>query len=378
MDTKEKSRQGTAKSKTTAQAKKKPAAGQSRPKAATSQTSVKKRTGAQPQAKAGAKKATASAPRKAATATVRKTAAKSAQRSGALAEAQRRRAENQPKVPTPEVVYTAPKVFSSSRFLLKLSTIVAMVIALTFGISIFFKVDVITVTGSEKYTPWTVVEASGIREGDNLLTFSKAAACGKIISSLPYVENVRIGIKLPDTVNIEIKEIDVVYAIKDGFDSWWLINSDGKVIGPGTSADACEHTQILGIQLNSPIENQQAVAMEQAAANTPEDPTGVSIPGIQEQVSAAQRLTVALSILQYLEANSSIGEIANVNVGNISSIELWYGQQYQVKLGDSTQLGYKIECALRTIDQLDDYQRGTVDCSFTIMEDKPMFTPAGD
>ena len=377
MDTKEKSRQGSGKSKPTAQVKKKTASA-ARPKTATGQTAVKKKAAAQPQHNLGAKKTTASAPRKAAAGTAVKTTAKKAQRSSALADAQRRRAETQPKVPTPEVVYTAPKVFSSSRFLLKLSTIVAMVIALTFGISIFFKVDVITVTGSEKYTPWTVVEAAGIREGDNLLTFSKAAACGKIISSLPYVENVRIGIKLPDTVNIEIKEIDVVYSIKDGFDSWWLIKSDGKVIGPGTSADAGEHTQILGIQLNSPIENQQAVAMEQVAADTPSDPTGVTIPGIQEQVSAAQRLTVALSILQYLEGNSSIGEIANVNVGNISSIELWYGQQYLVKLGDSTQLGYKIECALRTIDQLDDYQRGTVDCSFTIMEDKPMFTPTND
>lgn len=376
MDTKEKSRQGSAKSRSTAQVKKKPAAAQPRQKNAAAQTGVKKKTASQTQSKPAAKKTIASAPRKAAAGTTVKTKAKTAQRSSALADAQRRRAEAQPKVPTPEVVYTAPKVFSSSRFLLKLSTIVAMVIALTFGISIFFKVDVITVTGSEKYTPWTVVEASGIREGDNLLAFSKAAACGKIISSLPYVENVRIGIKLPDTVNIEIKEIDVVYAMKDGFDSWWLINSEGKVIGPGTSADAGEHTQILGVQLNSPVENQQAVAMDQPAAEP--DPTGVTVPGLQQQASGSQRLTVALSILQYLEANSSIGEIVSVNVSNINSIELWYGQQYQIKLGDSTQLGYKIECALRTIDGLDDYQRGIVDCSFTIMEDKPMFTPTND
>ena len=376
MDTKEKSRQGSAKSRSTAQVKKKPAAAQPRQKNAASQTGVKKKTASQMQSKPAAKKTTASAPRKAGAGAAVKTKAKTAQRSSALADAQRRRAESQPKVPTPEVVYTAPKVFSSSRFLLKLSTIVAMVIALTFGISIFFKVDVITVTGSEKYTPWTVVEASGIREGDNLLTFSKAAACGKIISSLPYVENVRIGIKLPDTVNIEIKEIDVVYAMKDGFDSWWLINSEGKVIGPGTSADAGEHTQILGLQLNSPVENQQAVAMDQPDAEP--DPTGVTVPGLQQQASGSQRLTVALSILQYLEANSSIGEIVSVNVSNINSIELWYGQQYQIKLGDSTQLGYKIECALRTIDGLDDYQRGIVDCSFTIMEDKPMFTPTND
>ena len=375
MDTKEKTRQGSGKTGSTVQVKKKTAGTQTRTKASASQTAGKK-TGTQ--TRTTTKKTTASAPRKASAASTRKTAAKTAQRSSALEEAQRKRAQSQPKVPTPEVVYTAPKVFSGSRFLLKLSTIVAMVIALTFGISIFFKVDVITVAGSEKYTPWTVVEASGIREGDNLLTFSKAAACGKIISSLPYVEQVRIGIKLPDTVNIEIKEIDVVYAIKDGFDSWWLINSEGKVVGPGTSADAGEHTQILGVQLNSPVENQQAVAIEQSAAGTSTDSTEVTIPGLQQQVTGSQQLTVALSILQYLESNSSIGEIVSVDVSSLSSIVLWYGQQYQIKLGDSTQLGYKIECALRTIDALADYQRGVVDCSFTIMENRPMFTSFDD
>ena len=376
MDTKEKTRQGTAKGKSAAQVKKKTSAEQSRVKT-TGQAAVRKKTAAS-QTKVTAKKAAVPVSRKATSASVRKTAAQPVQRSSGLAEAQRKRAQSQPKVPTPEVVYTAPKVFSSSRFLLKLSTIVAMVIALTFGISIFFKVDVITVAGSEKYTPWTVVEASGIREGDNLLTFSKAAACGKIISALPYVENVRIGIKLPDTVNIEIKEIDVVYAIKDGFDSWWLVNSEGKVVGPGNSADAGEHTQILGVKLNNPVENQQAVAAEQVESQSSEESTGPSIPGVQQQVTAGQRLTVALSILQYLEANSSIGEIVTVDVSNLSSIELWYGQQYQIKLGDSTQLAYKIECTLRTIDLLDDYQRGVVDCSFTIMEDRPMFSPTND
>lgn len=378
MDTKEKTRQGSGKTKKPAQVNKKASGTPIRTKSVAGQTAVKKKTTASAQAKPTAKKTTASAPRKTVAATRSKTAVKTAKKSSALEEAQRKRAQSQPKVPTPEVIYTAPKVFSSSRFLLKLSTIVAMVIALTFGISIFFKVDTITVAGSEKYTPWTVVEASGIREGDNLLTFSKAAACGKIISALPYVEDVRIGIKLPDTVNIEIKEIDVVYAIKDGFESWWLINSEGKVIGPGSSADAGEHTQVLGVRLNNPVENQQAAAIEE----TPEETTGsaadVTIPGLQQQVSGSQRLSIALSILQYLEANSSIGEVVSVDVTNVNSIELWYGQQFQVKLGDSTQLGYKIECMLRTIDQLDDYQRGVVDCSFTIMEDKPMFTPDED
>ena len=47
-------------------------------------------------------------------------------------------------------------------------------IAIGMGLSIFFKVDTITVTGAQKYTAWMVREASGIEEGDGLLTLSKA------------------------------------------------------------------------------------------------------------------------------------------------------------------------------------------------------------
>jgi len=118
-------------------------------------------------------------------------------------------------VAAPEVVYTPAKPLNRNRILLRLATVVAVVLALVFAISIFFKVEHVTVSGTEKYDAWTVKEASGIELGDNLLTFGKAKAYGKIKATLPYVDQVHIGIKLPDTVHIVIKELDVVYAMKD-------------------------------------------------------------------------------------------------------------------------------------------------------------------
>ena len=52
------------------------------------------------------------------------------------------------KRPTPEVVYTPARPFSRNRFLLKLLTVVAVVIAIIFGTSIFFKVDTFVVSGT--------------------------------------------------------------------------------------------------------------------------------------------------------------------------------------------------------------------------------------
>ena len=70
-----------------------------------------------------------------------------------------------PRAPTPEVVYIPAKPFNRNRLILSLTTVIAVVLALTFGISIFFSVEVITVSGAEKYEAWTVKEASGIQYG---------------------------------------------------------------------------------------------------------------------------------------------------------------------------------------------------------------------
>ena len=299
----------------------------------------------------------------------RRTTAENTVRRSKQAEPQeqpRKRQTPKPKtepVPAPEVVYTPAKPFSRNRFLLRLATVAAIVVALVFGISIFFKVDTVTVSGADKYTPYMVQEASGIKTGDNLLTLDKVRASGKIIAALPYVESVRIGIQLPDTVNIEITEMDVVYSIKDDVGAWWILNADGRVIINADSATAGSHTQILGVTLKSPVSGQQAEASDVVVSLGDDSQTTQNLPG-------APRLSAALSILQYLEDNSIIGTVASVDVTDLNDIQLWYGQRYQVLLGDTTQLGYKIQCMNAAIngkgeDRLPDYQEGVLDISFT-------------
>ena len=81
-----------------------------------------------------------------------------------------------------------------------------------------------------------------------------------VLKALPYVESVQVGIKLPDTVNIEIKEYEVAYAIRDQGGFWWRITSDGKVLEQVNGGQATENAQILGVVLVSPVVNEQAVA----------------------------------------------------------------------------------------------------------------------
>ena len=305
--------------------------------------------------------------------------AKRARQTGTFQTKRRVRPPRKNAVP---VVYTQPTPFNVNRLLIQLLTVSAVVLALTLSLSLFFKVEVITVSGAEAYSEWAIREASGIEEGESLLTFSRARAGGRIKMELPYVDKVRFGIKLPNTVIIDIEELDVVYAIQSRDGLWWLITSDGRVIEQTDGGTAGSYTKVEGVTLESPAVNQQAVAAEkeiaaptEAASTDPSGASGDPLMTTPTVITAQDRLNVALEILQALELNDIVGEAASVNVTSLNDIELWYGTRYRVRLGGSDDLDYKIACMKDAVAQMSDYQMGILDISFDQWADKVGYTP---
>lgn len=305
--------------------------------------------------------------------TRRRKPTQSARRPGtASAPARKAPTRRQRSTPAPDVVYTAPGPFNRERFVLYLLTVVAVVLALLFGMSIFFKTDrdKILVSGTQKYTAYDVVKASGIKDGENLLTLRKPEIGGRIMEALPYVTKVRPRIKLPDTVIIEIVESEVVYSLEAADGSWWLMRGDGKVVEATNEADAGRHTQIKGVRLANPVVGEQAVAEEPEPEETEE--AGEAAP---VTVLGSERLEILLSILGYLESNSVIGDVASIDVTNINNLELWYGERFQVILGDRTNMDHKLKSMKAAVEQMESYSSGALDVSFTLKETEVIYTP---
>ena len=294
------------------------------------------------------------------------------------AEKRKKTKKNRPKQPTPAVIYTQPAAFNRNRLIIQLVTVTAVVLALVIGLSVFFKVEHIYVSGAKVYSESSITEVCGISKGDNLLTFSHARAAALIQANRPYVREVRFGIKLPDTVNIIVEEDDVVYAIKDQTGQWWLMNSDGRLVEQGNNAKITNNTQVLGVSLQDPVPNERGVALESAPA-AEENATaaeGETVPSsVPVTTTGAQRLDAALQILKALEDNDIVGSAASVDVSRIDDIILWYGTRYQVNLGDNTRLEHKIACMNAVIAQMSEYQSGVLDCSFTIWPNQVGYTP---
>ena len=100
------------------------------------------------------------------------------------------------------------------------------------AVTLFFRMDHITVVGNERYTEQQVLEASGLELGSNLYFVNKYDVKEAIFAQLPYVEEIRINRKLPDTLCIEVRECTAVAGIRDGR-GVWLVSALAAVSRPG-------------------------------------------------------------------------------------------------------------------------------------------------
>lgn len=281
-----------------------------------------------------------------------------------------RRVVRPPREEIPAVVYTAPKPLSKGGFALRLATVAAAAVAVFLALSVFFRVETITVAGADKYTPWMVRQAAGVEPGEALLSVGEARVASRIIDKLPYVDKVKVDIRLPGTVEIQITELQVTYSIEDENGAWWLISSQGRAVEQVTLDKALGYTRVEGVAIRTPQPGAQVQAVPGVVID-PDEGTGVT----QDQADADEQLTSLIAVLSALEAHRIIGEVTLVDVTDAADIRLEYPQLLTVRLGSSARMDYKVGYLAAAIEKLEDNQSGELDLTLEYTEDA-VFTPA--
>lgn len=106
---------------------------------------------------------------------------------------------------------------------------VFLVVGVIVALSLFFNINKIVVSGDAVYSHETVIKASGVSEGDNLIFLSKAKLNDKISSELAYIGSVTVKRRLPSTLELVIKKTDAKLGIaKNGY--YTLLDENGKVL----------------------------------------------------------------------------------------------------------------------------------------------------
>lgn len=306
----------------------------------------------------------------------------------------------------------------------RLLIMAAIVAAVIFGVAIFFKVNTVEVQGNAIYSAEEIRSASGIQKGDNLFTLNKEAAAGSIKASLPYVETVSIIRFLPDKIVIEVKESDATFAVTTDTNTTWLINSVGKALeqisdsapdsaltAEPTAPDAeapveepveqpVENTDSENAgedEAQQPSENPDAASGEQtqqpsdtadtagrdtaaeasAADNSAIQADGkriprilgvtVNSPTVGSVVTATNpaSLNAALAVIAELDGTGLLDHIVLINTEKEYDIVLQYDGRYEIRLGGTEELSYKIDYLTVILSKLSDFQAGVIDLTFS-------------
>lgn len=223
-------------------------------------------------------------------------------------------------------------------FLYKLLSIALILAAIIVGCVVFFRVNKIVVEGNSKYNAQVLIEATGVEEGDNLFTLDKYQMSRQILTRLPYVDDVLIYRRLPDTLVISITERIPVAAIQ-GDGAWWILDAKTQILERTDFAGAAAFPEVTGI--------------------TPTAPTvGMKLSVAEENQF---RLDGLCGLLKALSAREAADQAEGFDLTAINSIQMKYAGRYTVKLPMSTDFDYEVRKIIGTVERLPETESGLID-----------------
>lgn len=218
-------------------------------------------------------------------------------------------------------------------------------------VAIFFKIRRIEVVGNRRYTFDQICSSAEIEIGDNLIFINKFEKISNIFSRLPYVDEIKMSRRLPDTLLIEVKECVAVAAFGDG-SSYWLISEDGKVLE----------------QLRQ-LPKEHLILVEGSSLKSPQPGEKARIVGDEED--GEMRFSAMVDALEAIIASGIAGDVDELSIEKVYNVELRYQGRFRVRLGMPEHLAYKIDCLKEIVDgYLGPGDRGIIDLS-ELVDGKP-------
>lgn len=216
---------------------------------------------------------------------------------------------------------------------------VFLVVGVILALTLFFNINKITVSGDKVYSDEIVVDASGVKTGDNLIFLSKESINDKISKELAYIGEVKIKRRLPSTLEIVVAKTDAFMAVAaDGY--YILLDRNGKVLE----------------------KDLETVGENIILANLGE----ISKINVGEIIELKEdRVFDKLNSLLTECENVGLKDITLINLSDIYNIKLIYEGRITLELGetDSENLGSKLalgQAAIERQNEENSLYRGTI------------------
>ncbi len=112
------------------------------------------------------------------------------------------------------------------------AALIIFVVIITFAalsVTVLFKLDTVAITGNSIYSPEEILEACGIKSGDNIIRMNMSRRENDIEKKLVYIEKAELKWKHSSTVEINI-EPSIEAANLEHENINYLISQNGKIL----------------------------------------------------------------------------------------------------------------------------------------------------
>ncbi len=208
--------------------------------------------------------------------------------------------------------------------------------AILAAVTVFFKVKEITVVGDTRYDAQELAKASQISVGENMFFLNKFAAIDRIFKDHPYLDEVTMHRRLPDTIEINVTECVPVAALESG-GAYWLIDAKGKLLENIPYDRAVQTCLITGAELKEPKVGKYATFSDEEKAKA------------------------LFTILNTAQNSDILKEIMGIDIQKIFEIKLQYTDRFTVELGTVEDLEKKIGFLESVIGKLGSTDTGVID-----------------
>lgn len=214
---------------------------------------------------------------------------------------------------------------------------VVAIVAAVVGIGSFFKISDIQVTGNVIYSSQEILEVAPIAPGDNLFLINKRDIEESILEQRGFVDTVTISRHLPDVVEINIRESQLLaYVELEG--AYYIMNRKCEILSKTDAAGAAGHIEIAGVQPLSPRVGE--VLALGAAESAKED-----------YLADVMEMMLQKDIYRY---------VSRIDASNISSLKFDYRGTLVIDLGKNEELARKFDMLESIIADLSENDRGTI------------------
>ncbi len=211
------------------------------------------------------------------------------------------------------------------------------VVAAIVGIGSFFKISDIQVTGNVIYSSQEILDVAEIDVGDNIFLINKNNIEESILENRGFVDTVTVYRRLPDTLEINIRESKLLASVEAG-GAYFVMNRKCEILSKTDAAGAAGYIHITGIEPLSPRVGEQLKLG--AAEMAKED--------------------YLADVMEMMLRNELYEGVSWIDASNISSLKFDYRGNLVVDLGKHEELERKFNMLESILADLAENDRGTI------------------